>query len=187
MNGPSSLTVMFWDGMLRWTVPNDHLPEEDPPVSAHCAAWDEDDTEPLPIESYGPQVEPLSDFVFAVAQDYKPNSGRFRVWVRDDQELRRQLDALFPIKVARYRTDYVAATTIVYKVSRRQGALYEGAGVLAWLDAHPFRGSFGLEVWAHWSLTREAVPGFLREYARRDTYPEGIFRTEAEAEPPLGL
>jgi hypothetical protein len=87
-NGRSALTVMVWDGMLRWAIPYAHLSQEDPPVYAYSAAWNDDDTEHLPIEGTGPVAESLSHFVFAVVNDYKPTGGRFKTWVRDDLELR---------------------------------------------------------------------------------------------------
>jgi uncharacterized protein (TIGR02996 family) len=181
-DGRSALTVMG-DGMLRWGIPYAHLWQEDPPVYAYSAQWNDDETEHLPIEGTGPEAEPLSDFVFAVVDDYKPKGGRFKNWGRDDLELRNQLDAFFPIQVAHHRTKYVAATAIVYKVVRHQGTIYEGAGILAWLNDGRVRGRSDLEVCAHCTLTREAIPTFLWEYARHDTYPEGIFRTDAETEP----
>jgi uncharacterized protein (TIGR02996 family) len=179
-NGHSALTVMVWDGVLRWAIPYEHLSQEDPPVYAFCAAWNEDEAEHLPIEGTASEAEPLSDFILAVVDDYKLKGGRFRTWMSEDRELRQVLDASFPIRVARHRTQYVAATTIVHRVSRSQGTIYEGAGILARLHASSSQRGFSLEVCAHSSLRPAAIPGFLWEHARSDTYPEGIFRTEAE-------
>jgi uncharacterized protein (TIGR02996 family) len=178
-NGPSGLTIMVWKWMQRWDIPYAELCQEDPPVSSYCVAYDDDDTNLLPVEGTGPEAQPLSDFAFAVADDYKPESGRFWTWAKDDRELRKEMDGSFPIRVAHHRTKYTAGTTIVYKIFRPQATIYEGTGILAWLHDSPSHG-FILEVCAHSSLTREAIPGFLWEYAQ---YPEGIFRTKAEAEP----
>jgi hypothetical protein len=182
-NGHSALTVMVWDGVLRWAIPYAHLSQEDPPVYAYSAAWNDDETEPLSIEGTGPEAELLSDFVLAVIDDYKPNRGRFTTWVKEELELRQVLDASFPIRVARHRTKYVAATTIVHRVFRPQGTIYEGTGILAWLHASPSHRGFSLEACAHSALRPEAIPGSLWEYTRGDTSPEGIFHTGAEAEP----
>jgi hypothetical protein len=175
-NGPSELTVMMWDGMIRWAIPDAQLSREDPPVWSYCAAYRDDDTDALPVEGTGPQEESLSHFVFAIADDYKAKSGRFRAWMKDDRELRKEMDAFFPIKVAHHRTNYVAGTTIVYKVFRNQGTIYEGTGILAWLTDWHVHGGSSLEVWAHPTLTRGAIPGFLWDYIRHDTHPEGVFR-----------
>lgn len=160
-NGLSSLTVMFWERMQRWAIPYRHLSEEDPPVSSYCAAYIDDDEEELPIEGTDPTAESLSDFVLAVVDDYKPKGGRFTIWLREDTEVRRQMSASFPIHVAHHRTSYVAGTTIVHKVFREHGTIYEGAGILAWVyDWHVHGG-----------------------IAQRDTHATGIFRTNAETAP----
>jgi hypothetical protein len=166
--------------MLRWAIPYDQLSEEDPPVTAYSAARGDNEEEPLPIEGTGPQAESVSNFVLAVVDEYKPNGGRFDTWLRDDLEVRRRLDAFFPIRVAHHRTDYWAGTSIVRTVFRPQGTIYEGNGILSWL--HASHRGFSLEVCAHSSLPRKTIPEFLWEYARREPYPAGIFRTDAVAE-----
>src|SRR5262249_12183364 len=107
---------------------------------------------------------------------------RFETNVREDLEVRKPLGASFPIQVAHHRTTLVAGTSIVYKVFRHRGTLYEREGILAWLYDWHLNGSFDLRVCVHPSLSREAVPAFLWEYAGRGLWRSGMFQTEADRE-----
>jgi uncharacterized protein (TIGR02996 family) len=178
-NVHSVLSVMFEAGLLRWSIPYAYLSQEDPPVYASFCGFEDDNTEPLPFEGTGPEVEPLSAFVLSIVDQYKPDGGHFWTWVKEDLDLRNALGESFPIQVAHHKTEYRAGTTIVHTVERQRATLYEGEGILAWNYGGRVHGGSTLRVSAHPSLAREAVPAFLWEYARRDT-SEGIFLTEAE-------
>jgi uncharacterized protein (TIGR02996 family) len=179
-NGHSTLSVLFQDGHLRWSMPYAHLSREDPPVYASFCGFDDDDTEPLPIEGTGPQAESLSAFVLGIVDQYKPDGGHFETWVREDLDLRNALGESFPIRVAHHKTMYAGGTSIVDTVFRQRATIYEGEGILAWLSDWHVHGGSDLRVCAHPSLTSGAVPAFLWEYARRDTQAGGVFLTGAE-------
>lgn len=169
MEEHAALSVMvIAEGNVQWAIRNTDLRRRDPPVYAYH--WPRgDETRYVPAEG-GPWATTLSEFVLGFVSGYKDGAGQFCTTVRDMQELRQQLEAAFPVRLARAR-----------------GTTYEGDGIL--VDTCPaYHGpGFNLDVCVHSSATWEQVPAFLWPYARHAHMRGGMFLNEedrAADEPP---
>jgi uncharacterized protein (TIGR02996 family) len=161
LDGHQALSVMvIAEGDVQWAIRNGDLRRPDPPIYTYHWA-DGDETRYVPAEGEGAQA--LSDFVLGFVTAYKPEGGSFMTQVWDAPRLREQLDAAFPVRIARHR-----------------GITYEGGGILAHLYPAHRRQGFDLRVSVHPSVTWERVPGFLWEYARYGNPRGGMFLSEQD-------
>jgi uncharacterized protein (TIGR02996 family) len=161
MEGHEALSLMIiGEGNVQWAVRDADFALEDPPV--HVYYWAEgDDTRfvPAPVS---PAYPTLTDFVLGFVTAYQPDAGSFAIRMGDPHWVRGELEAAFPVRLARER-----------------GTLYEGDGVIASLYADHQPGTT-LSVCVHRSMTWERVPFFLWHYAAYAHTRGGLFLSEED-------